>query len=90
MKFLLLLLLPCFCLASDKSDQVPTITVASPTNTVNISYHQRSPRRIARIVSPGAKHPQVEMAHELRRRQQEEDDFITCCCFFKMKKPTFR
>lgn len=92
MKVLLLALFPCFCLSSDKSDQLPNVNHDNVTNNITITNQSptrspmQSPKRQSKILHPGPKHAAVEAAHAELRRRQEEDDFITCCCFFKMKK----
>ncbi len=92
MKYLCALLLPCLCIASDKSDRLPSVNHDNVTNNITItntspapsprpSRSPRSPRAIQ-----GEPHPAVQMAHELSARQRLEEDAATCCCFFRIKK----
>jgi hypothetical protein len=87
MKVYYLLLVPIFCLSSDKSDQLPNFNTDHAGAYVTQSVVINCPPVVVTHPKPAHKHPAVEAAHEAARRRQEEDDFITCCCFLKIKKP---
>lgn len=86
------LLMPCSCLSSDRSDRLPSPSHDNVTNNITITNNQPSPSpspRVVKVLHAGPRHPKVEAAHEDLRRRQEDDDLMTCCCFFKIKKLPF-